>query len=43
MSWALVNSGKTSTDAKEVCLFPFALNGEILTNLCIPFSAFKYP
>ena len=28
-------------EVEQVCLFPFALNGEILTNLWTPFSAFK--
>ena len=43
ISWSLVSSGSTSTEAKDVCLLPLALKGDILTNLCIPFSAFKYP
>ena len=30
-------TGIASTLAKLVCLFPFALNGDIRTNLCTPF------
>ena len=33
----------TSHDTNEVCLFPAALNGEIRTSLCTPFSDFRYP
>ena len=36
-------SGQTSTDAKLVCRFPFALNGEIRTSLCTPISFFNHP
>ena len=32
--------GDTSTDAKLVCRLPLALNGDILTSLCTPFSVF---
>ena len=34
-------SGTTSQEAKEVCLFPAELNGEILTSRCTPFSDFR--
>ena len=33
----------TSQDAKDVCRFPAALNGEIRTRRCTPFSDFRYP
>lgn len=36
-------SGITSTAAKEVCLFPAELNGEIRTRRWTPFSFFRYP
>ena len=35
--------GQTKTEAKDVCLFPLLSKGDILTNLCTPISAFKYP
>ena len=31
-------SGITSQEAKDVCLFPAALNGEMRTRRCTPFS-----
>ena len=34
-------SGMTSQDTKEVCLFPAALNGDIRTRRCTPFSDFR--
>ena len=43
ISISSVISGKTSTDANDVCLLPPLSNGEILTNLCTPFSLFMYP
>ena len=33
-----LNTGMTSQDTNEVCLFPAALNGEIRTSLWTPFS-----
>ena len=36
-------SGVTSTDANDVCLLLLESNGDNLTNLCTPFSFFKYP
>ena len=35
--------GMTSSDANEVCLLEEESKGDILTSLCTPFSAFKYP
>ena len=35
--------GYTNTEANVVCLFAFESNGDILTNLCTPFSLFKFP
>ena len=40
ISISSVISGKTYNEAKDVCLLPPASNGEILTNLCTPFSDF---
>ena len=34
-------SGITSSDTNEVCRFPCALNGDIRTSLCTPFSDFR--
>ena len=36
-------SGITSQETKEVCRFPCALNGEIRTRRCTPFSDLRYP
>ena len=36
-------SGITSQDTKDVWRFPAALNGEIRTRRCTPFSDFRYP
>ena len=40
---ALTTRAMNSTDANEVCLLLLESNGDNLTNLCTPFSFFKYP